>query len=147
MLRGCECMANRADDLIIHGNGVEEHDRRLFAVLDRLRRVGLTLNGNKCAFCLSKLTLFGHELTSEGINPSEEKATASRDARAPKDASEVRWFKGLVQCSAKFVPDVALVARPLQELTRKVAKFVWEAEQQTAFERLKQIIARAETLA
>ena len=27
-------MANIADDLIIHGNGVEEHDKRLFAVLD-----------------------------------------------------------------------------------------------------------------
>ena len=58
-------MANIADDLIIHGNGVEEHDKRLFAVLDRLRQVGLTLNSNKCEFRLSKLTFSGHELTSD----------------------------------------------------------------------------------
>ena len=52
---------------------------------------------------------------------------------------------GLVQYSAKFMPDVASVVRPKQELTRKGAKFVWEAEQQTAFERLKQMISHAET--
>jgi len=28
--------------VIIHGNGVEAHDKRLFAVLDMLREVGLT---------------------------------------------------------------------------------------------------------
>ena len=69
-------MANIADDLIIHGNGVEECDRRLFAVLDRLRQSGLTLNGNKCEFRLSKLTFSGHELTSDGINLSKEKIAA-----------------------------------------------------------------------
>ena len=42
-------------------------------MLDRLRRVGLTLNSNECEFRLSKLTFFGHELTSDGINPREER--------------------------------------------------------------------------
>ena len=36
VLTRCVDVANVADDLIIHGNGVEEHDRRLFAVLDSL---------------------------------------------------------------------------------------------------------------
>ena len=41
VLRGCGAVANIADDLIIHENGVEEHDRRLFPVLDRLREMEL----------------------------------------------------------------------------------------------------------
>ena len=147
VLRGCGRVENIADDLIIHGSGVKEHDRRFFVVLDRLREVGLTLNGNKCEFRLSKLTFFGHELTSDGINPSEEKIAAIRDARPPKDASEVRSFMGLVQYSAKFLADVAAVSRPIQELTRKGTKFVWGAEQQTAFERRKLMITQADTLA
>ena len=147
VLRGCGRVANIADDLIIHGNGVEEHDRRLFAVLQMLREVGLTLNGNKCEFRLSKLTSFGHELTSDGINPSEKKIAAIRDARPPKDAREVRSFMGLVQYSAKFLPDVASVSRPIQELTRKGTKFVWGVEQQTPFKRLKLMITQADTLA
>ena len=30
VLRGCEGVTDIADDLVVHGNGVEEHDRRLF---------------------------------------------------------------------------------------------------------------------
>ena len=147
VLRGCAGFANIADDLIVHGCDVEEHDKRLFAVLDRLSEVGLTVNGDKCEFRLSRLTFFGHELTSDGINPSEEKIAAIRDARSPKDASEVRSFMGLVQYSAKFMPDVASVAKPIQELTRKGIVFHWGKEQQTAFEELKRLITQTETLA
>ena len=86
---------------------------------------------------MSKLTFFGHELTSDGINPSEEKIAAIRDARPPKDASEVGSFMGIVQYSPKFMPDVASVAKPIQELTRKGVVFQWGGEQQTAFEELK----------
>ena len=92
-------MKNIVDDLIIHENGVEEHDRRLFAVLDRLGQVGLAKNDNKCELRLSKLPFSKHELTSDGIKPSEEKMAAIRDASASKDASEVRSFMGLVQYS------------------------------------------------
>ena len=147
VLRGCEGVANIADDIIIHGRDVEEHDRKLFAVLERLREVGLTLNGRECEFRLQKLTFFGHELTSKGVNASEQKIAAIRDAKEPKDASEVRSFMGLVQYSAKFIPNLASVARPIQELTRKGAKFIWGKDQQSAFQELKRLITHADTLA
>ena len=144
VLRGCEGVANIADDLVVHGKGVEEHDRRLFAVLDRLSEAGLTVNGDKCEFRLTKLKFFGHELSSDGVSPSEEKIAAIRDARSPKDASEVRSFMGLVQYSAKFMSDLASIARPIQDLTRKGVPFVWAAEQQKAFQELKRLITQAE---
>ena len=147
MLSGCAGVANVVDDIIIHGKDIEEHDRRLYAVLDRLSEVGLTVNSEKCEFRLTKLTFFGHDLTSNGVNPSEEKVADIRDARPPKDASEVRSFLGLVQYSAKFMPDIATVAKPIQELTKKGVEFKWGVEQQTAFQELKRLITQAETLA
>ena len=39
VLRGCEGAINIADDLVIHGNGVEQPDERLFVVLNRLKEV------------------------------------------------------------------------------------------------------------
>lgn len=78
VLRGCDGVANIADDLTVHGCDVEEHDKRLFAVLDRLSEVGLTVNGDECVFRLSKLTFFGHETTNDGINPCQEKIVAIR---------------------------------------------------------------------
>ena len=58
VLHGCEGVANLADDLIVHGCGIKEHDRNLNAVLTRLKEKGLTLNGYKCQFRLPKLTFF-----------------------------------------------------------------------------------------
>ena len=84
-------------------------------------------------------------MTSDGINTSEEKIAAFGDARATKDTSEIRSFMGPPQYSTKFTPDVASAVRAIQELTRKGAKFVWGAEQQTAFEMLK--LTKADTLA
>ena len=41
-LVGCKEVVNIADDLIIYGRGIQEHDENLFAVLHRLRECGLT---------------------------------------------------------------------------------------------------------
>ena len=34
VLRGCEGVINIVDDLVIHGKGIEQHDERLFVVLN-----------------------------------------------------------------------------------------------------------------
>ena len=147
VLQGCPGVANIADDLIIHGKGLEEHDRHLFGVLKRLKKCGLTLNADKCQFRLPKLTFYRHDLSRSGVSPSEEKVMAIRNAKAPQNSSEIRSFLGLVQYSAKFIPDFATVSEPLRQLTRKNVKFVWGRQQAEAFEKLKEIISKAETLA
>ena len=88
VLRGCEGVINIADDLAIHGNGVEQHDEKLFVVLNRLKEVCLTLNGDKCEFRLPRLTFFGHQVPQNGLEPSEEKVAAIRNADPPQNASE-----------------------------------------------------------
>ena len=70
VLHGCGGVANLADKLIVHGCGIEEHDRNLHAVLTRLKEKGLTLNGDKCQFRLPKLTFLGHDLSRQGVAPS-----------------------------------------------------------------------------
>ena len=50
VLIGCKEVANIADDLIIHGCGIKEHDENLLAILRRLRERGLTLNEKKCQY-------------------------------------------------------------------------------------------------
>ena len=104
VLRGCEGVINIADDLVIHGNGVEQHDERLFVVLNPLKEVGLTLNGDKCEFRLPRLTFFGHQVTQNGVEPSEEKVAAIGNADPPENASEARSFLGLAQFVSKFIP-------------------------------------------
>ena len=47
IMRRCNGVANIADDLIVYGYDLKEHDRNLHEVLQRLRDSGLTLNGDK----------------------------------------------------------------------------------------------------
>ena len=42
----------------------------------KLQRAGLTVNVDKCQFGVSELVFVGHKLTSEGINPTEDKVEA-----------------------------------------------------------------------
>ena len=73
VLHGCEGVANLADDLIVHGCGIKEHDRNLHAVLTQLKEKGLTLNGDKCQFRLPKLTFFGHDRAGKVLRPVKKK--------------------------------------------------------------------------
>ena len=119
VLKNCQGCANIADDVIVYGKTLAEHDKNLIAVLDTLRESGLTVNEKKCKFRLPKLTFFGHDLSRRGIEPSEEKIAAIQDCESPKTASEAKSFMGIVQYFAKFIPDLASIARPIQDLTRK----------------------------
>ena len=146
VLRGCKGVINIADDLVIHGNGVEQHDERLFVVLNRLKEVGLTLNGDKCEFGLPRLTFFGHQVTQNGVEPTEEKVAAIWNADPPQNASEARSFLGLAQFVSKFIPDLSIVAEPIQRLTHKNVEFKWQSEQQAAFDKLKELITSTSAL-
>ncbi|CAB4022188.1 Transposon Tf2-9 poly, partial [Paramuricea clavata] len=140
VIQGCNGVANIADDLIVYGCDLQEHDRNLHAVLQRLRDSGMTLNGDKCQFRLPKLTFFGHELSNQGVTPSEEKIAAVVNARAPRNTSEVRSFVQLVQYSSKFIPNFSQEAEPLRKLLRKEHSF-------KAFEKLKQLMSTSKALA
>jgi transposase InsO family protein len=147
VIRGCEGVAHIADDLIVYGGDLQEHERNLHAVLQRLKDSGMTLNGDKCQFRLPKLTFFGHELSNQGVTPSEEKIAAVVNARAPRNISEVRSFVQLVQYSAKFIPNFSQEAEPLRKLLRQGHPFVWGIEQQRAFDKLKQLMSTSKSLA
>ena len=147
VIRGCKRVANIADDLIAHGKDAGEHDKNLHAVLQCLSEKGLTLNGAKCQFRIQKLTFFRHDLSHEGVSPSEEKIAAVVNVQPPRNASEVRSFVQLVQYSSKFIPNFSQVAEPLRKLLKKDQAFIWGGEQQKAFKELKSLITSVRALA
>ena len=146
VLQGCEGAHNIADDIVVHGRGVEEHDKRLDGVFQRLKERGLTVNPDKCEFRIPRITIMGHVLSEKGIGPTEEKVKAVSEAREPESASEVRSFLGLVNFCARFIPDLATTADPLRKLTRQSETFQWGTEQKQAFQQLKEKLSKAETL-
>ena len=101
---------------------------------------GLTLNRNTGQFKMSHPEFMGHVLSARGIGPADVKVKAVVEVREPKNAAEVRSFLGLVNFTARFIPDLSTVSAPLRE------PFVWDQEEQQLFDELKKRLASAEIL-
>ena len=118
-MAGLKGVANIADDLVVHGQDSEEHDRNLIKVLERLKERGLTVNAEKCTFRMTKVVFMGLLLTRHGIGPTKEKVRAVIEASQPQSPSEVRSFLGLVGFSAKLKTDFSTTADLLRNLQDK----------------------------
>ena len=132
--------------MIVHAGTEEEHDKRFENVVRVLSSRGLTLNRDKCQFKMSHLEFMGHVLSARGIGPADVRVKAVFDSREPTNAAEVRSFLGLVNFTARFIPDLATVSAPLRQLTKSGESFVWGPEQQQSFDELKKRLSSAETL-
>ena len=75
------------------------------------------------------------------------KVAGVRDWPAPTTVKGVRSFLGFCNYYRAFVQDFSELALPLNALTRKGQSFVWGAEEQKAFDLLKQRITSSPTLA
>ena len=47
----------------------------IYGMPNRLKKVGLTLNEDKCVFRLPRVTFFGHQVTQNGVEPSERRSS------------------------------------------------------------------------
>ena len=147
VLADCEGARNIADDIVVFGSTVQEHDQRLNAVLQRLMQAGLTLNKAKCRFRLTELVFMGHHLSRNGVTATTEKVAAVLNAREPSSPAEVRSFLGLVNFLGRFIPDLSTVTAPLRELTKSAAEWRWDEPQRSAFVMLKKQLSQRRTLA
>ncbi|XP_062556917.1 uncharacterized protein K02A2.6-like [Armigeres subalbatus] len=96
ILAGLEGVIVYLDDVMVHGKTQEEHDRRLAALLNRLDEYGVLLNKDKCLFNVDSLEFLGHLLTTEGIKPTDNRVSAIKTFREPRNVSELRSFLGLI---------------------------------------------------
>ena len=88
------------------------------------------MNGDKCKFKMPQLEFMGYLLSTRGLGQTESTVEAVDNAREPAESvAEVRRFMGLVNFSAKFIPNLARAAEPLRQLTRKGVTFKWGEKQ------------------
>lgn len=146
VVQGIPGVANKSDDIIVHTETVDKHYDSVRKLLERLRNAGLTVNWQKCELFRSELVFDGHKLSDKGVNPTNEKVKAVTEAREPENIHELRSFLGLVNYSARYIPNFATTAEPLRKLTRKNEPFVFGEEQRQAFKALKTHLSNAETL-
>ena len=106
-LAGIEGVTNISDNIVVHAPDQVTHSKRMRQVLTRLRDVNITLNWAKCKIGMTELEFFGYLVSEKGIGPTENRVKAVVDAREPENIHELRSFLGLVNYSARFIPQYA----------------------------------------
>ena len=86
-LPGCE---TDIDVILIWGCTIEEHDRNLERVLNRVQEIYMTLSRDKCKFCQTEVTYLGETSTPLGIKPDINKIRAILNDTRPTDKQDLQ---------------------------------------------------------
>ena len=152
VLSGMEGVQAYIDDVLVTAPSFELHLARLEETLVRIREAEFTLKIAKCQIFANKIHFLGHEISLEGIRPLKSKVAAVQDLAAPTTVRGVRQILGLFGYYRRFIAQYAVIAKPLTDLLRDVAKtsnkkIQWSDEAGEALARLKKELLERVTLA
>uniref|UniRef100_A0A914HA85 RNA-directed DNA polymerase n=1 Tax=Globodera rostochiensis TaxID=31243 RepID=A0A914HA85_GLORO len=128
------------DDGLIATKTLEQHLSAIYQLFTRIKEFGLRIQLEKCKFLQKELLFLGHIISAEGIRPDPSRSKAIRQMPPPHDVSTLRSFLGALNYYGKFVKEMREIRAPLDQLLRKDISWNWKAEQQTAFEKAKEIM-------
>jgi hypothetical protein len=97
-------------------------------------------------FAQPQVKYLGYIVSSDGIRASPDKTKAVTNFLVPKNVKDFRPFLGLASFYKRLVPKFAPIAKPLTELLRNDAPFIWSQHQQVAFEEFKKLLSSDQVL-
>ncbi|EIE92710.1 hypothetical protein RO3G_17422 [Rhizopus delemar RA 99-880] len=135
------------DDIIIFSKSYEEHITHVQNIIQRLTKVNLILNPDKCHFAQSTVYLLGFCVDAKGSRLDPRKVTNALTWPRPSSGKEIQRFLGLVNHFRKYLPNISEVTAPLDKLRfeGKLDK-LWTSEQESAFEKIKSLLSSAPLL-
>jgi hypothetical protein len=122
------------DDILVHAATLEQHNRVLDQVLERIAGCGLKLNKKKCKFRVSSVKYLGQVFSAEGMRPDPDKVEAIKNLAPPEDVAGVRRFCGMVNYLGRYTPNLSATLQPINDLMKSDVDFVWDHRQQQAFD-------------
>jgi hypothetical protein len=135
------------DDILVYSKSEEEHVGHLHVVLQRLREHHLYAKLSKCDFWLKDIKFLGHTISQAGIAVDPDKVQEVMNWKPPTMVRQIQSFLGLASYYRRFIPDFSRMAKPITELLKKEAKFVWGQKCEDAFHALRQHLTTSPVLA
>jgi hypothetical protein len=123
-----------------------EHCIVINHILQRLENVGATVSASKFILAAPTTTIVGHKCTYEGHVPEESKVQKICDWPEPTNHMQVHRFLGTCGVLCIFICNFSCIVRPLINLTKKDAPFVFGAEQREAMQILKNAVLSSPVL-
>ncbi|XP_073314733.1 uncharacterized protein [Primulina huaijiensis] len=124
-----------------------EHKEHLRLVLQTLRDSQLYAKLSNCEFWMDSVIFLGHVISAQGISVDPSKVEAVLNWARPTNIPEIRSFMGLAGYYRRFIEGFYQIARPITQLTKKDARFIWSDECEKSFLTLKEKLTTAPVLA
>ena len=129
------------DDLLLFTPSKQMHIRKLEDLLKALLKNGLKISPRKCQLFKTELQYMGNTLFIQGkrvcVKPLHSRLEVIQKLEPPVTVKGCRSFAGMANFLSIFCQDLQKRLKPIYDLTRKGRPFIWQQEQQTAFEEIK----------
>ena len=141
------------DDLIVFLQIAEEHLHQLHVIFNLLREYNLKLKPLKCSLFKEKINYLAHEMSKQGVQPSNINLKAIAEYAPPQTYTEIKAFLSLVGHYMWFIKGFAWIAQPLNNhlagegASRKSEQVSLSEEALEAFQALKQACMNSPVLA
>ena len=145
VLSGLDFTCAIMDDILVSGKNDEEHLQNLEKVFQRLQKYGLRVKPEKCRFMQERVEYMGRRISAKGIQSTDSKIKAIKDAPQPRNITELRSFLGMVNFQAIFVPHLSTIIRPLNDLLCD-KPWSWTDDHTTVFNTIKEILTSDDVL-
>ena len=132
---------------MVTGETDEEHLCHLEQVLQRLQKYNIRARREKCAFMSTSVEYLGHVVDAQGLHTTLGKVEAISQAPEPTNVQELRSFLGLLHYYGKFMPDLASLLHPLNNILKSDTKWTWSDTCTRAFKQAKRLLVTAPVLA
>ena len=130
------------DDMVVKSKVVSEHLGDLRIIFEILRKYKLRLNASKCLFSLGSGKFLSYMVTHRGIEVNPDQIKTFNNLRSPRNPKEVQKLTGMAAALNRFISRSADRCKPFFLLINKWKGFEWTEECATAFQQLKDYLAR-----
>ena len=134
------------DDILIYSEGWKDHLRLVDTVLKRLDDHQLQVKASKCTWASDKTLYLGHVIQHGKKSPDPSKVQALKNLAVPKDKTQLRSFLGLAGYYREFICNYSHMTAPLTKLLKQDQPFVWEKEQEEAYQAIKETLCETSML-
>jgi len=115
--------------------------------MELLQKINLFLKPEKCEFEKTEVKYLGVIISQNSIKMDPVKVAGVTEWLIPSNRKEVQYFLGFTNFYHRFIQGFSHLAHPLFDLTWKDTEWRWGAEEQLAFDSLKEQITTAPILA
>ncbi|KAL4284010.1 hypothetical protein GQ457_16G015110 [Hibiscus cannabinus] len=138
-----DCLEIFMDDFSTFGDNSDNCLSNLEKVLKRCKETNLVLNWEKCDFMVDEGIVFGHKISSKGMEVDKAKIEVISKLPPPTTVKGIRSFLGHAGFYRRFIEDFSKITKPLCSLLEQGRQFEFNEDCTKVFNLLKHKLVTA----